>query len=92
MAQLRVSLDKVLVVASPPVRPLGHALEPPQIQTPLERLVLLAGEIAGHDLLAKQFLDVDLEAVSPWKPRDNVRLAVLFRQVEHLVELPGELQ
>ena len=79
MAEFRVSLDKVLVVTCSPVRSLGDALESPQIQAPLECLVFLAGKVPRHDFRAKIFLVVDLEAVPPRKPRDNVRLAVLFR-------------
>ena len=91
VTEFRVSLDKVLVVTGPSVRPLGDALKSPQIEAPLKGLVLLAGKVARHDFRTKLFLVVDLEAVSPRKPRDNGRLPVLFRKMEHLVELPWEL-
>ncbi len=85
-------LDKILVVTGSPIGSLGNALESPQIQTPLKGLVLLAGKVARHDFRTKLFLVVHLKAISPRKPRDNVRLAILFGQVEHLVEFPWELQ
>ena len=92
VAEFRVTLDEVLVVAGPPIRTLGNALESPQIQASLKGLVLLASEVTWHNLGAEFFLVVDLKAVPTREPRDNGCLAVLFCQVEHLVEFPWELK
>ena len=85
-------LDKILVVTGPSVRSFRNALKSPKIQTPLKGLVLLAGKVSRHDFRTKFFLVVHLETVSPGEPRDDGRLAFIFRQVQHLVELPRKLQ
>mmetsp|Transcript_22401 Transcript_22401/g.55524 ORF Transcript_22401/g.55524 Transcript_22401/m.55524 type:complete len:229 (+) Transcript_22401:1989-2675(+) len=92
VTEFRVPFDKILVVTGPSVRSFRNALESPQIQTPLKGLVLLAGKVSRHDFRTKIFLVVHLEPVSPREPRDDGRLAILFRQVQHLVELPRKLQ